>query len=362
MDPQFASDEYPVRPILPALRHRSTFRTRLGWVANRMTHYPRREARFLRWLRTRPDIVGVHFQEWTPWLGRRVLPRIRAMGKRVFYTVHNVFPHRYPRWVPRPLVHRWIRRSCMLCDGLFVLTDRLAGELAAFLGKPHPPIHVAPHGVWTVRNRLPAAPPGERLAHKRLLFFGSIRRNKGLDLLLRAMSQLPGYRLTIAGEPDEPEYYRDMVLPLLADARAAGAAIDVRDRFVPDDEVTELFATHSAIVLPYTGGFVAQSGVVFMALAHELPVVASEAGGLPEVFGQFRIGRTFDAFEPAALARAVRDLHDGGDADAIGEAIRAAKRRFSWHEAAAATIDGYATAIERRVDRDTCPIEAAHAV
>src|SRR5689334_1661355 len=69
MDPQFASDEYPAHPILPALRHRSTFRTRFGWVANRLTHYARREGRFLRWLRTRPDVVGVHLQEWTPWLG-----------------------------------------------------------------------------------------------------------------------------------------------------------------------------------------------------------------------------------------------------------------------------------------------------
>ncbi len=365
-DPQFGSDRYPVRPILPALRHREQFRTRLGWAASRLTHYPRREARLLRWLAGRPDVVGVHFQEWTPWLGRYVLPRIRAMGKRVFHTVHNVFPHRYPRGVPRPLVDGWVRRARRLCDGLFVLTDRLAGELSASLGDGHPPIRVAPHGVWTVRGGggggVPEVATAARLARRRLLFFGSIRRNKGLDLLLRAAGQLPGYHLTVAGEPHEPDYHRDEVLPLVAAARAAGVSIDLRDRYIPDPEVGELFATHSAIVLPYTGGFVAQSGVVFMALAHELPVVASRAGGLGEVFARFRVGRTFDGREPGALAQAVRALHDGDGTDDVGEAIRAAKRHYSWREAADVTIDGYAAAVDAPADRGACPAEAAHAV
>ena len=69
--------------------------------------------------------------------------------------------------------------------------------------------------------------------------------------------------------------------------------IDLIDRFIPDSEVGRLFKTHSAIVLPYTGEFKAQSGVVFMALAHELPVVASEVGGLRDLLNQYKIGVTF---------------------------------------------------------------------
>src|SRR5207237_375660 len=137
-----------------------------------------------------------------------------------------------------------------------------------------------------------------------LLFFGTIRRNKGLDLLLRAAEQLPGYSITIAGEPTEAAYYNDEILPLIRRLQAAGVKIDLRNGFTPEAEVGPLFASHSAIVLPYTANFMAQSGVVYLALAHELPVVASEAGGLRDLFREFKIGETFVQHTPDALAAA----------------------------------------------------------
>lgn len=354
LHPQFDSDAYRVHCLLPLLRDRSEFATRLSWAANRVTHYARREKKFLDWLRGRPDIDAVHFQEWTPWLAAPLFRRIRALGKRVFYTAHNIVPHRYPRAVPKSVMNRWIRRACLLCDGLFVHTDLLAAELAQFLNGSTgaatlPPIHVVPHGVWTVPDVSRRASIDERLALKRLLFFGEIRRNKGLDLLLRALEHLPaGYSLTVAGEPRERDYFRDEILPLVARARTRGAAIDLRDRFTPEDEVPALFAGHSAVVLPYTPKFVAQSGVVFMALAHDTPVIASEAGGLRELFEEFRIGATFGEATPQALASAVRAVCERGPAGEIAGEIRAAKQRFSWREAADATLAGYEEAFESR--------------
>ena len=163
---------------------------------------------------------------------------------------------------------------------------------------------------------MPRATIDERLTLKRLLFFGEIRRNKGLDLLLRAMGRLPaGYSLTIAGEPRERDYFREEILPLVAEARRRGAVIDLRDRFTPEAEVPALFAGHSAVVLPYTPKFVAQSGVVFMALAHDTPVVASEAGGLRELFEEFRIGATF------------REVYAGGARQRGAGGLRAGRER-----------------------------------
>src|SRR4051794_21502417 len=354
---QFDSGAYRVHRILPPLRDRSAFSSRLSWAASRVTHYARRDWQFLRWLHGRLDIDAVHFQEWTPWLAAPLFRRIRATGKRVFYTVHNIVPHRYPRAVPRSVMNGWIRRACLLCDGLYVHTDLLAAELAQFLGGAAagaalPPIHVVPHGVWSVANAERRTPIHERLAMKRLLFFGEIRRNKGLDLLLRATEHLPaGYSLTIAGEPRERDYFRDEILPLVAQARARGATIDLRDRFTPEEDVPGLFAGHSAVVLPYTPKFVAQSGVVFMALAHDTPVVASEAGGLRELLDEFRIGATFREATPQALAGAVRTVCERGAANDIAGEIRAAKERFSWRAAAAATLEGYSLAPAPRVDR-----------
>jgi glycosyltransferase involved in cell wall biosynthesis len=358
----FRSDGYRVNAILPALRHRSSFGNKPAWIASRLMHYPYRELTFLKWLRRRPDIEIVHLQERTPWLAGWMARRIRAMGKRVFYTVHNVVPHRYPAMVPKIVFDGWVRSGCLACDGLFVHTEPLAAQLATFLGESRPPIQVVPHGVWTVRDRLPAPALAERLAWKRLLFFGAIRRNKGLSLLLQAMEQLPGFSLTVAGEPLEREYFTGEVLPQVARLRKGGAAIDLRDHFTPDDQVTPLFARHSAVVLPYTQEFVAQSGVIFMALAHEIPVVASEAGGMRELFKQYDIGQTFSDATPRGLAAAIRTLHADQKGRDILEEIRSAKRRFSWHAAATATLHGYALAHDgRRVAHD-CPTETTPAL
>ena len=138
--------------------------------------------------------------------------------------------------------------------------------------------------------------------------------------------------------------------------RAGGAEVELIDRFVPEGEVARLFATHGAIVLPYTRQFVAQSGVVFMALAHGLPVVASTAGGLRELLGEFPIGTTFEGESPEALAGAVARLHDGGHREELGRQIQAARRRFTWTAAAGATIAGYAAAREAVADVNDCAL------
>jgi glycosyltransferase involved in cell wall biosynthesis len=354
LDGAFRSADYRVHPILPPIRQRSSFRTRAGWALNRLAYYPVRERAFLRWLRSRGDVAVVHLQEWKPWLAPSVIRRIRRMGKKVCYTVHNVLPHRYPRGAPKWLTDHWIRRSCRACDGLFVHTDRLADELAKFLRGRHPPITVVPHGVWTTDQSPPPPPLERRLESKRLLFFGAIRRNKGLDLLLRAMPHLPGYRLTIAGEPCEPDYFKNEVLPRVRALRGDGVQIELLDRFVSEQEVSALFSEHSAIVLPYTGQFVAQSGVVFMALAHSLPVVASRAGGLSDLLGEFPIGTTFDGESPEALAAAVVELHLAAGRDELGRQIEAARRRFTWHAAAGATIGGYLAALEAVNEVNDC--------
>ena len=341
LDDAFRQGDYPVHAVLPPLSERSAFGTTAGWAWNRLTHYPARERQFLDWLRARPDVTVVHLQEWKPWVAAGLVRRIRRTGKRVFYTVHNVLPHRYPPGVPRRLMHHWVRRACRLCDGLFVHTERLASELARFLGERRPPITVVPHGVWTVRETGEVPPLAGRLALKRLLFFGAIRRNKGLDLLLRALPRLPGYGLTIAGEPLEPDYFAAEVMPRVGALRSAGVAVDLLDRFVPDGEVGRLFSAHSAIVLPYTRQFVAQSGVVFLALAYGLPVVASTAGGLRDLLGEFPVGTSFGGDSPEALAAAVEDLHASAGRRELERHILAARRRFTWSAAAAATFGGY---------------------
>jgi glycosyltransferase involved in cell wall biosynthesis len=364
LEQQFHSPLYKAHPVLTPLRHRSTYICCLTWITSRLLHYPLREMAFLRWLRGRPDIAVVHLQQWTLWLAAPFVRRIRAMGKRVVFTVHNVVPHKYPRFVPRALVQHWIRSACVECDGLFVHTEALAEELSRFLGRPHPPIHVSPHGVWSTPQNGAAdtRPPLEqRLALKRLLFFGAIRRNKGLDLLLSAAAQLPEYRITIAGDAVDSVYFTQCVAPMVKQLEAAGVQVDLQDHFVPEEELPGLFAAHSAVVLPYTADFVAQSGVVFLALAHELPVVASEAGGLASLMRRFGIGVTFDRHTADALAAAVRELHEVRDPAALARQIHAAREDHSWATSASATIHGYRVALDTQMEMNDSAIRTSAA-
>jgi glycosyltransferase involved in cell wall biosynthesis len=316
----------------------------------------------LKWLESRPDITAVHFQEWTPWLAAWVFRRIQQMGKKVFYTVHNVVPHRYPALLPRALMDGTIRSARRLCDGLFVHTQMLADELVLYMRHQHPPIFVVPHGVWTTSQVADAAPPlADRMAQKRLLFFGMIRRNKGLDLILKAMPLLPEFSLTIAGETFDRDYFRRDVLPVIRQLQASGARIELQNHFIADDAIAPLFASHSAILLPYTSGFVAQSGVAFMALAHELPIVASNAGGLGALMSEYQVGRVFSKPTADALAHEVRSLFRD-DPVQLQNQIRAAKQHYSWHGAAVATVHGYQNAWEANTEADERNVETSSAI
>jgi glycosyltransferase involved in cell wall biosynthesis len=342
LDEAFRTVEYPVHAILPKLAHRSEYRTRIGWAVDRALHYSRRDAAFLNWLKSRPDIKGVHLQEYVPWRPLPLFRGIRKLGRKIFYTVHNIHQHKYPPVIPSAYWDRASRKAWRMADCLFVLTPELAERLSEFLGEGHPPIRVTPHGIWTLQDASNIPALAERLKWKRLLFFGTLRRNKGLDLLLSAAESLPGYSLTIAGEPVDQDYYQREVLPRIRQLQARGVSIRLIDRFTTEAEATELFATHSAIILPYTQQFAAQSGVVFLALAHELPVVASEVGGLRDLFRQFPVGRSFSDLTPGGLSSAIHGFFDGNHRDELLGRIRAAKQHFSWDNAAAATLDAYA--------------------
>jgi glycosyltransferase involved in cell wall biosynthesis len=341
LEPHYRSDRYVVHPILPRLKHGTEFRSRIAWALSRVWHYVRREHRFLGWIKSQPDIAIVHLQECTPWLASMLVRRLRRSGKKVLYTVHNVRPHSYPKLLPRLAVDDWFRGAWRNCDALFVHTEQLRDELAGFLGKPHPPIHVVPHGIWSdTAATAPVPPLNERLRWKRILFFGAIRANKGLHLLLDQLQSLPEYSLTIAGDIADPEYFYDIVTPRVARLRSAGINIEVISRFVPDDQVPALFARHSVLALPYSTDFAAQSGVIFLALACRIAVVASTAGGFRELLERFRVGVTFDPTDFTSFRTALQELTEWSDEDFV-TAVNRAKGEFSWRRAAEKTVTTY---------------------
>ena len=335
---EFRSVDYPIHSVLEPLQVGS-FPSRLHWFGSRLIHYYRRELSFFQWIRERRDIEVVHFQEYCPLLAPLHFARLRALGKRLFYTVHNIRPHR--RSAGTAGVDALSRRAWRLCDGLFVHSEGLKHELESFLGAGHPPVHVTPHGVWSVSARFEKEDPARRVERRQLLCFGAIRRNKGFHVLLDALADLPGYRVCIAGAPQDGRYASELVarVKALPPERA-----ELVLEFIDADHLETLFAASSAVVLPYTE-FAAQSGVLHDALAFSTPVVVSGVGALRESVAATGIGEVVPPYDSRALGEAIQRLHQPERYAQVVHAVQSERERLSWTSTADRTLSAYAKGV-----------------
>jgi glycosyltransferase involved in cell wall biosynthesis len=263
----------------------------------------------------RPDIVHV---QWLTLLRQDLRWVARLQSDRpVVFTAHNVMPH-----LGEPDVEER-RRIYTAFDQVVVHTRKGVEQLERY-GVPAERIVRIPHGTF-------GAPPSiEPPSGRRLLFFGLIRRYKGIDVLVRALSEVPDARLVVAGDPLDP------VEPLQELAREVGVAdrITWRLGYLPDDEVAALMRETTLTVFPYPGGESA-SGALATALGHGRPAVVTEVLG--ETVTEYGAGAVVPPNDPDALAEAI--IHLLGDPAALEEAFRGTERAragLSWSSIAEA--------------------------
>jgi glycosyltransferase involved in cell wall biosynthesis len=144
------------------------------------------------------------------------------------------------------------------------------------------------------------APRDPRL---RLLFFGVVRPDKGLDLLLRALAKTPDHvTLTVAGEfRDGPAAARELIAAL-----GLGTRVTLRPGYVPAGQIPALFAAADALVLPYREATGSQN--VQLAFSFAVPVVATTAGALAEAVRNGVDGLICAPGDIEDLARALNEI------------------------------------------------------
>jgi glycosyltransferase involved in cell wall biosynthesis len=110
--------------------------------------------------------------------------------------------------------------------------------------------------------------------------------------------------------------------------------VEVVNRWIAEDEIGDLFMRSDLIVLPYTSA--SQSGVIPIAAAFGLPVVATREGGLVEQVEDGVSGWLVDAGDAEALAASMRvALSSPEEARRRGEALKNRyETRFSWEQIA----------------------------
>ena len=280
-----------------------------------------------------PDVVHVQWLS-RPELDVRWLRRIAARHPLVF-TAHNAMPRReraYPAW----------KEALTLAARVVVHSGQAVERLADFGVDRAKLVRVA-HPVFDSPGQLEVEPP----SGKTLLFFGLIRRYKGLDVLVRALpeiqSRVPDARLVVAGDPLDP------VTPVqeLAVSLSVNDAIEWKLGFVPEAEVAPLVASAAAVVLPYRE--IESSGVLALAFGHGRPAVVSDLGAVGDAVREFGAGRAVPAENPAALAAACAELlTDPGALRAAYEGALAARAALTWEQAALAHEELYEELIRTR--------------
>ncbi len=148
--------------------------------------------------------------------------------------------------------------------------------------------------------------------------------------MLEAIATLPkDHWLVIAGEP-----YGDMgAIQALIDRPGIRERVVDRIRYIPDHEVPMYFSAADAVVLPYRSA--TQSGITAIAQHFEVPVIATDVGGLKELVMHERTGLIVPAAEPAAIAASIHSFFESGRAADMRANMAALKKELSWERFAA---------------------------
>ncbi len=146
---------------------------------------------------------------------------------------------------------------------------------------------------------------------KVILFFGYVRKYKGLDILLDAFSHIsqiyPGIKLLIVGEfYDDPEEYLNKI-------KQNNIENDVTmiNEFVPNEEVGKYYSAADLVILPYRSA--TQSGILNVAYGFLKPVVVTRVGGLSEFVQEGKTGFVIEPNSAEAITKGVQKYYSMRD-------------------------------------------------
>lgn len=278
-----------------------------------------------------PSLVII--QWWHPYFAPCYSILTGRLKSRVLFTCHNVFPHeRFP--FDRLLTKHTLKKG----DYFILHSQKDAGDLLSIIGDAKYAVTVHPtYSAFRKEARKDLdSPAGQETEGDApgLLFFGFVRPYKGLRVLIEALTQLPeAVRLGIVGDfGGKREEYEALIREKDLTGR-----IHIHDGYVPDSEVGAYFERCDAVVLPYLEA--TQSGIAQIAFGFEKPVIATRAGGLPEVVKDGETGVLCEPGDPEALSAAIRRFYELRDTVDFAGNIREDAKRFSW-EAMAEAISG----------------------
>jgi glycosyltransferase involved in cell wall biosynthesis len=273
-----------------------------------------------------PDLLV--FKYWLPFFGPcfGTIARIARRGTKtkVLFICDNIVPHE-----KRPGDTVFTRYAFASVDYFIVQSHAVEQELLDFW--PGARYKEVPHPVYSMFGDATAKGRARALlgirAQRVVLFFGYVRRYKGLHVLLDAFARLErslDAQLLVVGEfYDDEEQYRKQVAELKLEN-----SVIIRSDYVPNDQVGIYFSAADVIVLPYLSA--TQSGIAQIAYNFDKPVIASAIGGLHEVVIDGVTGFLVPANDPVALAQSITRFYTESRESAFALNVQQEKRKYSW--------------------------------
>jgi glycosyltransferase involved in cell wall biosynthesis len=315
-----------------------------------------------RWRKDPPDIAHAHF--WTS--GLAALAGARGLNLPVVQTFHSLGPlppgagqargTRPARTRGRqPDTRHYLARVklevCLARNASAVLaTSSEQMTKLATLGVPRASIRVVPWGVDTGKF-VPEGPVAKRNGQSRLL---AVRQpaadDDGLDIVIRALAEVPGAELVIAGGPSGSGPDAD---PANQDLARLARDLGVADRitFTGDVSRTHLPALLRSADLLVSGAWEDPFGTVALqAMACGTPVAASAEGMVGDAVIDGTTGILVPPGQPSVLARRIRHLLTSPlqmDAFSIA-AVDRARSRYSWDRIGRETVRAYERCLPRQ--------------
>lgn len=281
------------------------------------------------WIKkSKPDIVVVRY--WLPFMGPclgTILRRIKSNGHtRIICLADNILPHE-KRIGDKPFTRYFVKPV----DAFVTMSKSVLDEVKLFA--PGKPAEQSIHPIFdnfgeAVSKEQARAKLGISPATKLMLFFGFIRKYKGLDMLIEALAlvnqQQPGnaIRLLIAGEfYDDKKSYDEQIERL-----GLAQQVTIHSDFIPGNEVKYHFCGSDLVVQPYRDA--TQSGVTPLAYHFEIPMIVTNVGGLPELVPDDIVGLVAEP-NAASIAEKIMEYFEKGEAYFL-PGLREEKKKISW--------------------------------
>lgn len=291
-------------------------------------------ARFIK--KQKPDFVVFRF--WIPFMGPAlgsIARMIRKSGIKVLAITDNVVPHE-----KRPGDVAFAKYFINSCDGFVTMSKAVMKDLEQFTKTNHKKFLL--HPLYTsfgekLDKQIARQKLGINLTDKIVLFFGLIRKYKGLDMLLDAFAELksmPDLKLIIAGEfYEDKQPYLDLINQYQIQEQ-----VILHDKFIANEDVKLYFSAADLVALPYRSA--TQSGVTQVSFHFEVPTLVTNVGGLGEIIPDKVAGYVVES-NGKAIADGIKDYFDNNRMASFTEGMKKEKQKYDWSIFVNEVIDLY---------------------